>query len=276
MTHSAYAGKSTSTPKLELWRLFGAAFVSVAISSVASGQADVQRDQQALAILKQTVAAGGGQDMLATIQDLTATGTATYYSDDLLTGSVTIKCRGLHQFKLEADLSIGKRVLVVNGYGGSLRDENSGTWAIRRQRAIDLGSAILPYLPLIAALEDPSISITYRGLVSHNGGPAYDIRFEKMYTPQQDPSGNRGALEAHDVFIDPRSWLVVSRLDQLHHGSGGDEGIAHETLYSNYQVISSIVMPLAISETEEGTTGVTIQLTQVVFNSGLSDSDFNW
>lgn len=275
MTHFDYVGRSARRPKVEFWRLLGVALIFAAISSVASGQA-AQRDQQALAIMKQTVAAGGGQETLAAIQDLTATGTATYYSDDRLTGSVAIKCRGLNQFRLEADLSIGKRVMVANGNGGSLRDGNGGNWFIRRQSAIDLESAILPYPALIAALEDPSTSITYRGLVSHNGSPAYDIRIEKMYTPQQDPSGNRGALEAHDVFIDPHSWLVVSRLDQLHHGSSADEGIAHETLYSNYQVISSIAMPLAISETEEGATGVTIQLTQVVFNSGLSDSDFNW
>ena len=91
-------------------------------SRAALAQNSAQRDQHAVTILTQTIAACGGQDLLAAIQDFTETGTVTYYWADQITGNVTVKGRGLHQLKIEADLPAGKHTAVVNRDGGSLID----------------------------------------------------------------------------------------------------------------------------------------------------------
>jgi len=243
----------------------------------AGAQNPVQHDQQAVTILNQTIAAGGGQQQLATIQDFTETGTITHNFAEPVTGNVTVKSRGLHQVRIDADFPKGRRTTVVNGEGGSLKQADGRNWPIYRQSANDLGSLTLPYLPLIAAIQDSATSIVYGGLVTHNGASAYDIRLQKVYTKQQDPSENRGTREARDFYIDPNTFLVASVSDQVHFGGGPhDKGVPHEVLYSNYQSEDGIMTPLTIVETARGVTGLTMNLSQVTFNSGLADSDFAW
>jgi hypothetical protein len=243
----------------------------------AVAQNSVQRDSEAIAILAQTIAAGGGQELLASIRDFTETGTITYGWGDHPTGDVTVKGRGLRQFKIEADLSIGKRTTVVNGEGGSLKDADGRSWPIYRQSAGDLGSLTLPYLPLIGAVQDSSVSIIYGGLITHNGTSAYDIRLQRAYTRQQDPSGNRGKREERDFYIDPKTLLVAAISDRIHFGGNpNDEGVPHEILYSDYQPESGILAPRTIVEKVNSATGFTMIFSQVRFNSGMSDSDFAW
>jgi hypothetical protein len=245
------------------------------VSLTSFAQTAIQRDQQALTILTQTIAAGGGQDLLTSIHDLTETGTVTYYYDKEISGSITVKSHGLHQFRMDADLPEGRRSTVVNDASGSLTEEDGRFRPVFRQSAADLWSVTLPYLPLIAAIQDSSTKILYGGLTTHNGASVYQIRIEKVYTSQQDTTGVRGNREGRDIYIDPNSFLVIAIFDQIHFNSLQDSGVPHEFLYSNYQTENGIAMPLTISETVRGVTGATMSLSQVTFNTGLSDSDFS-
>ena len=239
-------------------------------------QNSVQRDQQAVTILTQTIAAGGGQEVLTSIQDFTETGTVTYDWADQVTGNVTVEGRGLNQLKIEAELSGGTRKAVIDHDGGSLKEADGRTRPILRQSAHDLGSLALPCLPLIAAIQDSSTSLIYDGLVTHNGASVYDIRLQKVYTEQEDPSGIRGKREARDFYIDPRLFLITAISDRIYFGGPSDKGVLHEILYSNYQSEDGIPTPLTIAETVWSVTGFTMQLSQVKFNSGLTDSDVAW
>lgn len=238
-------------------------------------QSFVQRDQEALTIITQTITAGGGQQVLDSVQDFTETGTVTYNFTNPVTGSVTVKSRGLHQLKIEADLPTGRRTTIVNGEGGSLKEADGRNWPIYRQNAAGLGSLTLPYLPLIGAEKDASVSIIYGGLITHNGASAYDVRLQRVYTKQQDPSGNRGVREARDFYIDSKTFLVSAVSDRIHFGMGPkDEGVLHEMLYTNYQTENGIATPLTITETIRGVDSFTMNFSQVSFNSGLSNDEF--
>jgi len=244
--------------------------------NTATAQNSVQRDPQALTVITQVIAAGGGQELLSSIQDLTETGAITYNWADTVSGNVTVKIRGLHQFRIDADLPKGTRTTVVSGEGGSVKQVSGWTLSISRQSANDLGSLTVPYLPLIAAMQDSSTSIAYVGPVTHDGTPAYDIRLMKVYSKEQDPTGSRGEQEERDFYINPQTFLVVAISDQIHFEGRDDKGIPHEDLYSNYQSENGIMVPLTIVETVSGVIGVTLNFNQVTFNSGLADSDFSW
>ena len=246
------------------------------IPGTAHSQSSPQRDQQALTMLTQTVAAGGGQQLLTSIQDFTETGTITYYWADQVTGNVTVKGRGLHQLKIEADLPDGKQTGVISGDGGSLTEMNGETFPILRQSANDLGSFTVPYLPLIASALDSSTSIIYVGLVTHNGATSYDIRVQKIYTQQQDPAGARGTREARDFYIDPKTFLISEISDRIYFGGPNDEGISHQILYSNYQAENGIMVPLTVQENAQNAPASQLTFNQITFNSGLADSDFAW
>jgi hypothetical protein len=245
------------------------------VSLTAFAQTAIQRDQQALTILAQTITAGGGQDLLTSIQDLTETGTVTYYRDEEVSGNITVKARGLQQFRMDADLPEGRRSTVVNVASGSLTEESGRFRPISGQSVADLWSVTFPYLQIIAAIQDSSTKIIYGGLTTHNGASVYDIRIEKVYTSQQDSTGVRGNREGRDIYIDPNSFLVAAIFDQIHFGGTGDNGVPHEILYTNYQSENGVAMPLTISETVRGVTAATMSLSQVTFNSGLGDSAFS-
>jgi len=244
------------------------------VPQTAFAQTAVQRDQQALTLLTQTIAAGGGHDLLTSILDLTEAGTVTYNGDEQVSGNVTVKARGRHQFRMDAELPSGRRNTVVDAASGSLTQEDGQPRPIGAQSAADLWSVTFPYLQLIAAMQDSSTKIIYGGLTTHNGASVYQIRIEKVYTSEQDTTGVRGAREGRDIYIDPNSSLVVAIFDQLYFGGLQGSGAPHEFLYSNYQTENGITMPLTISETVHGVTGATMQFAQVKFNTGLSDSDF--
>lgn len=254
--------------------LFCAASLWLSSQTTAGAQSLVQRDQQALTILSQAIEAGGGQQLITSIQDFTETGTIEYVGGDQSAVNASIKGRGLHQIRVDADLPEGRRSTVVNGATGSLTEANGQFRPIQHQSVRNLLGLTFPYLPLIAAVQDESTKIIYGGLVQHAGISAHDIRIEKVYTSQQDPTGRRGTQEGRDIYIDPKSLLVVSIFDQLHFVSNRGDGIPHEILYSNYHTESGIAMPMTISDTMRGVTGATMQLSQIVFNSGLTDADF--
>src|SRR5690242_5739911 len=70
----------------------------------------VQRDPLALAVLTQAVAAAGGTDAIASIQDFTASGTITYFwAGQGVHGPVTLRGVGTQQFRLDANLPEGTR-----------------------------------------------------------------------------------------------------------------------------------------------------------------------
>ena len=240
----------------------------------AVAQNPVQRDPQALTILAQTITAGGGQELLASIQDFTETGTITYYWADQITGDVTIEGRGLHQFKVVADLPKGRRITVAGSEGGSLTEANGSVRSIPHQSAVGLGNLTLPCVLLSAAAQDPSMSVVYGGLVDHNGTQAYDIRLQRVYDTKQKTE--QGTKEARDFYIDHSSYMVTAVSDQVHSGASQGDGIPHEILYSNYQSKSGLMTPLTVTETVRGVTTATMNLSQITFNSGLTSTEFTW
>ena len=247
----------------------------IVVPSKTMAQSTVQRDSQALAIISQAIATVGSQDLLNSIQDFTETGTVTYYTQDQVTGDATIKTRGSNQFRVDANLSTGLRTIVVSANSGAMIDAGGSSRPISGQSAADLPNIMSPYQPLIAAIQDSSISIFYGGLVTHNGISAYDIRIQNSFTAAQDPDGTRGAREARDFYIDSNALLVIAVSDQIHFGSD-DMGLLHEIDYSNYQAEAGVLMPLGVSESVGGTLDCSITIGQVVFNSGLTDNDFSW
>lgn len=251
-------------------------FLCSFLPKIMLAQNSPKRDQQALTIIARTIAVGGGQELLTSIQDFTEIGTVTYYWGDQVTGNVTVKGRGLHDLKIEADLPDGKRKAVISGAGGSLTETNGRARPIFRQSANDLGSFTVPYLALIASVHDSSTSIIYVGLVAQNGTTSYDVRLQRVYAQQLDPTGTNGSREARDFYIDPKTFLINGISDRVYFGGPDDHGISHEILYSNYQLEDGIVVPLTIQQIVQNVPASVLTLNRITFNSGLADSDFAW
>lgn len=243
------------------------------ISSIVVAQGTVQRDQEALAIVNQAISAAGGEDSLTSISDFVETGTVTYYSGDQVTGNITVKSRGLHQLRMDDELPSGQRSIVINNDSHVMIDPDGTIRPISRQTASDITGITFPYPTLMTAIHDLSISISYAGLVTYDGGSEYDIRIERIYPSWQDPDGTRSAHEVRDVYFDPTTYQVIRISDHIYFG---EQGVSHDILFSNYKMENSVLLPMTITEKVRDVPLLTIQLTQATLNSGLSDADFAW
>src|SRR5882762_8362472 len=106
----------------------------------------VPKDPQAVSIVSQALAVGGGAQAIAAIADYTATGNITYHWDQDVQGSVTVLGLGLGQCRLDANLPRGLRSWAVTDGRMSLKAEDGSAKPIHSQIAMHLSGLVVPYL----------------------------------------------------------------------------------------------------------------------------------
>lgn len=233
------------------------------------------RDPQAVTILTQCLQAAGGTQTIAAIQDFTGAGTITFnWANENVSGSVTVKGRGTGQFRLDADLANGKLSWAVNKGDGFYNELDGSTRHIFYSNAVNFGSLTLPYIYIAASLSDPSTSISYVGVNLQESQKAYDVRIQKLFPTNQDPTGILSKLTRKDFFIDTQTFQVLRISDMVHPEKVATIDIPHEMQFSQYQTVNGVVVPFSIAEITDGQHTYTIQLNRLTFNSGLQDSDF--
>jgi hypothetical protein len=234
-----------------------------------------QRDPQAVAILSQAVTAAGGVNALSAILNLTATGQVSFYwGGEAVQGTVTMRCHGINRFRLDATLPDGAHSWIAT-VGAALEKHPDGTITpMPFQNTLKPACVAFPFIPLVAALGDPTTSISYVGLVTHDGQQAHDIRVQRNFQANSDPFGAQSALTRMDFFIDPNTLLILSLQDMAYRKDNEPGESPRELQFSGYQSASGIAVPFSIKELIGAQQTVTIQLSQFTFNSGLTDADF--
>ena len=244
-------------------------------SPTLAAQQPPQRDPQAVAILTQCLNAAGGAQTIAAIQDFTASGTITYFwAGEQIQGSATVRGRGVGQFRLDANLPNGVRSWVASNGVGSLKELNGTVSSIPYHNAVNLGSLTLPYPLVRAATQDASVSLFYLGLIATNGREAHHIRVRTNLPVGADPGGMISKLSKKDFFIDVNTLQLLKTLDMVHPLKRSTEDYPHEIQFSDYRLANGVLIPFLITETIVGQRTWIIQLNQISFNTGLSDSDF--
>ncbi|HKV28027.1 MAG TPA: hypothetical protein VJN90_07125 [Candidatus Acidoferrales bacterium] len=233
------------------------------------------RDPHALSVLGRCLAAAGGAQAILAIQDFTGTGNVTYfYAGQDITGSVTVRGRGLTQFRVDATLPDGVHSWIVSKGAAFQKDPDGSIAPLPSQNAVKPAGITFPLPYLLSVLQDASISVSYGGLVTHDGAQVYDIVVQKMLSQTADPLNTVGnATKAH-FFIDPNSLLVQSVQDMAYRKDGGPGEGSHEIQFSGYKATNGVLVPFSITEFVAGQKTAAIQLNQVTFSGGLTDSDF--
>ena len=235
----------------------------------------VQRDPQAIGILNQVVAAAGGATAIAAIQDFAATGQITYYWGDApVRGTVSVKGRGLSEFRLDATLPDGVHSAVIGAGSTFQRLPDGSTSPLPSQNTVKAACLTLPILQIPGALQDSSLSVTYIGLIEQDGQKVHQLRVQKIFSSGTDPLGARSEISRTDFFVDPNSFYIVSTKDRAYRRDNGPGSADHVMRFSNYQAVSGLLVPLSITELIGSQQTLSIQLNQVSFNTGLTDSSF--
>ena len=207
-----------------------------------SSPTSVQRDPQAVSIFSQAVTAAGGANALSAILDLTATGQVTFYwAGDAAQGNATLRCHGINQFRLDATLPDGVHSWIAT-VGAAVEKHPDGTiTSMPFQNTLKPAGVTFPFIPLVAALGDPTTSITYVGLVTHNGQQAHDIRVQRNFQGNSDPYGAQSAVTRTDFFIDPNTFLILSVQDMAYRKDNEPGESPRELQFSGYQSATGIV-----------------------------------
>jgi hypothetical protein len=233
------------------------------------------RDPVAVSVLSQAINHAGGTAAINAIQDFTATGSITYHWEGKqVQGDASIKGRGRTQFRLDASLQDSARSVVVNDGKGSVKDIDGTTRPLFHEDLIDFGSPTLPVTQVLAVLQDTSTSIAFAGLVTQNGQQVEDIRVHKTYDKKADPLGIRTKLTTRDFFIVPSTFDILSVQDTAHPRNNSSNGCPHKMRFSDYRLVNGVLVPFAIIDMIGGQKTASIKLTQITFNDGLTDSDF--
>jgi hypothetical protein len=96
-------------------------------------------------------------------------------------------------------------------------------------------------------------------------------------TFQADPTSLFSKLSTRDYFFDPTSLTLLRVRDLLHPDNDALNGaLIHTIDYGNYQTLNGILVPFSVVETIAGQQTWKMQLTSVAFNTGLSDTDFQF
>lgn len=234
----------------------------------------VQRDPQAVTILTRALSTAGGSSAVGAVIDFTASGNVTYYWDTAVQGTVTVKGRGLHEFRVDSTLPDGPHSSITNPSASFQKNPDGTVAPLPSQNLVKPAVVTFPLAQVLTVLQDSSVSLVYNGIVSHDGQQVDDVVAQKNFASGGDPGGALESISKRHFFIDPNALTVQSIADTAYRRDGGPDTYPHEMQFSNYQAVSGVLMPFSINEVVAGQQTMSIQLTQITFNTGLTDSSF--
>jgi hypothetical protein len=225
-------------------------------------------------MLLANAAAAMGAAQTATVQDFTATGDITYYwAGQEEKGSATVRGRGLNELRFDSVLANGTRSWAVDEGTGNLRDTNGKITPIPFHNAITLGSLIFPSARLQSLTTDTAASISYGDILSVGNQNFEHLAVHKDLF-QKDPDGSGNRLMDADFYFDPATNLLVGIHDQTHPRRSMTVDVPHAVYFGDYRAIDGVMVPFSISEFVGGQKVWSLQLSDIKFNTGLSDTDF--
>jgi len=247
------------------------------LGTYALGQGTPQRDPSALSFLSQALTAAGGSSAIAGITDFTAIGSITYSWGDPVQGTTTIKSKGLTQFRIDSQVPDGTWSFAANNGAGVLNLPNGAGSAIPYQGTLNAGSLTLPIILVSAAVADTSVTVIDDGLVPLGSGQARQITIQQNLPVSTDPNGQLSKTTKRDFFFDPSTAVLLQVRDTVYPDNDVvNGGVPRIIGMGSYQVSNGITVPFSISVSLDGQTLWSIQLTSINFNTGLSDSDFQF
>src|SRR5580704_6305140 len=227
------------------------------------------KDPQAVTVIGQALAAGGGTSTLMSLDDYTASGTVIYHQDQDVQGTVTLSGLGLGTFRQDATLPTGVRSFsIANGQASTQEGVITRQLNVEYQIPLMTSSVLVPCWELAAALNNPMFGLSYKGITQVDGLSAYDIRIQLMPPAPPDPNGVIAEYFGADFFIDTTTFQVRMIQDVV------IQHFVRRIRYSNYTTTNGLLVPFSIDEEINGQPSQSIQLNQIAFNSGLQESAF--
>jgi hypothetical protein len=236
----------------------------------------VQRDAQAIGLLSQSLNAAGGASQIAAVKDFTATGKITHFwAGEGVNGPSTLRGRGVDQIRIDSDLPGGSRSWVVHKGATSLRKNGKDVGA-PYQTGVDSGAVNNPYFIVLAALNDPQVSISSIEHANLNEHEVLLVRTQRRLTGGNgQPDEFLSRRTAKEVLIDPSTYLPIALRSKVYPPKGFGGEFVQEVQFADFRNVNGVLVPFSMTETISGQRTWTFQADSIVLNSGLGESDLD-
>jgi hypothetical protein len=242
-----------------------------------AGQQTATSSPQAQQLLQRSHGAlAGGQ----ALTDVTLSGTARRIagSDDE-TGTAVLKATAAGATRIDLALPSGQRSEIQSSAGGM----PVGAWAGPDRASHSISEHNLKtdpawfFPPLtFARFSNPQSCIaSYIGQETRNGESALHLTAWQKF-PNLDPQGAAFSqrLSQTEIFLDPSTLLTVAATFNIHPDKNALMDIPVEIRFSDYRSVNGVQVPFHVQKYVNYSLILDLQFQQVVFNSGLSSTDF--
>lgn len=228
-----------------------------------------QRDAQAVALLRQSVAAMASNAP----SDSSATGTVTVIEGSTTqTGTIQILTLGTTQTSETLNLTNGQRSIIYSNLDAlettATQSSNPPLQLIVTDQCADFP------LPLLQAfLSNPDEAITYVGSETLNGQSVQHIRVWNTFNSQPILQ-SLAPFSTRNIWLSASSGLPIKISYFRRAGGGSVPSIPVQIFFSNYTNVNGVLYPFQINKSLTDTPWTTITISSVSFNTGLTASQF--
>jgi hypothetical protein len=235
------------------------------IAAASAAPQGPERDSAAISTLQSAITALGGSNAVAAIQDCILTG-STNSNGMSRTFKWTIAGS---EFRQEMATANGATGVFVSGHGSPAWTLNGNTAALNYHVARANPPLYLPPYVLFQELSNPIYTLKYVGVVQLNGKNALQVHIS-------DDSDSVGTLVTQqEWYFDSVSFMPL-RVQFREPANENAANYINATFdFSQFGAINSVLVPSAISYSNDNGGNRTITIGAVTFNSGVSQSLFD-
>ncbi len=232
-----------------------------------------QKDPAALAALAQLVAATGWNP-LNLPADAVVTGSVTRSSDQV-TSSVTLKIKGLGEFRTDLQNSAGVTTTIVNnGVAAQLLPDGTSRF-LALQDAVSIWPVDVPiFSNLPTAASAPNFSVSSLGTETIGGVLCNKIQISAQIQPVDPVTAVTSRTASIIIWLDATTALPAQLQYTRLASDNPTASSLHIRQFSNYQQVNGMLVAFTQQEFMNGRLLYAFQFSAVNFNVGLTDADF--
>jgi len=234
------------------------------------------RDSQALVVLQRALQAAGGLHAVDAVQSYSASGRITFYwTEDGTEGDLTMKGRGIGDFRLDAHLPDGTDEWWTIRNGRGFKKDTDGTvHPLLYQELINLQSLCLPRAQLARAIRDSRISVSSLKTAVREGRASLGVRIRTVPSPS-GPDNIVGKLSEKDFYVDAQTFQITTVEDLSYPTDKIANGLHRQVTFSDYRDVGGTFFPFSMSEqVGKNRRLMEIHLKDLSVNPPLTDHDF--
>jgi hypothetical protein len=277
---------------------FVSVFFFLSASAFAQTTTPATSDPQAVALIQQSLGVLTGSATV--ISDVTLTGSAQRIAgSDSETGTATLMAMAPAYSKLSLDLPSGLRSEIRNPAGtpppGSVPPgvlasvslvQPVGAWSgpngvlnpIAQQNLMTDAVWFCPVFTLTNVVASQAYVLSYVGPSTLNGQAVLHVSAIQQFSALSNAPAQTTALLQHlsqmDFYLNATTLLPVALVFNVHPDTNALTDIPTEIVFSNYQAVSGVQVPLHVQKYLNNVLALDLQFTNAVLNSGLSASSF--